>query len=75
MKPGMIVGIILILLGIVSLAYQGVTYSFKREVIDIGPLQATTDTRKSIPLPPIVGAITIAGGTVLVVTGRKKGEI
>ena len=72
MKPIMLVGIALILLGIVALAYQGITYTSRETVLDIGPIHATADTQKTIPLPPLLGGLALAGGIALVVGGGKK---
>jgi uncharacterized membrane protein HdeD (DUF308 family) len=72
MKPLMLMGIILIVLGIGALAYQSFSYTSKEKIIDIGPIEASADTQKTIPLPPIVGTVAIAGGIVLVIFGRKK---
>ena len=71
-KPITLVGIALILLGIVAFAYQGISYTSREKVIDIGPLQASVDTKKTIPLPPILGGLVLAGGIVLVVVGTKR---
>jgi uncharacterized membrane protein len=71
MKTAAIAGIALIILGIVSLAYQGITYTTHKKVLDLGPLQATTEERKTIPLPPILGGIALVGGIALLLTGRK----
>ena len=67
-----LVGLALILLGIVAFAYQGISYTSREKVIDIGPLQASVDTKKTIPLPPILGGLLLAGGIVLVVVGTKR---
>ena len=72
MKPVTLVGIALIILGVLALAYQGITYTTREKVIDLGPLQASVDKKKSIPLPPIVGAVALAGGVVLVIVGARK---
>lgn len=72
MKPVTLVGIALIVLGVLALAYQGITYTTREKVIDLGPLQASVDKKKSIPLPPIVGALALAGGVVLVIVGSRK---
>jgi hypothetical protein len=72
MKAPQIVGVILIVLGIISLAYQGITYTTHKKVVDIGPLQATTTEHKTIPLPPILGGIALVGGIVLMLAGRKE---
>ena len=73
MKPGVLIGVILIGLGLVSLLYQGITYTSEETVLDIGPITATAETEESIPLPPMLGGIALVAGTVLVVTGMKKG--
>lgn len=76
MKPASIVGILLIILGVIALAYQGFTYTTheKKKVIDLGPLQvdATVEQQKRVPLPPILGVAALAGGVVLLVMGGRK---
>jgi hypothetical protein len=71
MKAAPLVGIILIVLGVIALAYQGITYTTHKKVLDIGPLQATTEQQKTIPLPPILGGLTLAGGVLLLLAGRR----
>jgi uncharacterized membrane protein len=71
----MLVGIVLIVLGIVAFAYQGITYTTRENVVDLGPIQASVETKKTIPLPPILGALVLAGGIVLVVAGNKKSRM
>ncbi len=71
MKPIMMIGIALIALGVAALAYQGITYTSREKIIDIGPIQATHETQKTIPLPPILGGVALAGGIALVLFGRK----
>jgi hypothetical protein len=66
-----IVGIALIVLGIVALLYGGITYTKREKVLDIGPIEATAKTRKTVPLPPLFGAIAIVGGIALLVVGGK----
>lgn len=72
MRPVTLVGIVLIVLGVLALAYQGITYTTREKVIDLGPLQASVDKKKSVPLPPIVGAVALAGGVVLVIVGSRR---
>jgi len=72
MKPIMIIGLVLIVLGIVALAYQGITYTTREKIIDVGPFQASADTQKTIPLSPLLGGVALAGGIVMVIVGRKK---
>jgi uncharacterized membrane protein len=72
MKPISIVGIALIVLGVVALIYQGITYTTRETVIDIGPLKATAERQKTLPLSPVVGGIALVGGIVLLVAGSRK---
>jgi hypothetical protein len=67
-----IVGYVLIALGVVSLAIGGITYTKREKVLDIGPIQATADRQKTIPLPPLLGGLALAGGIVLVIASSKK---
>jgi hypothetical protein len=71
MKPSMLIGIALIILGVVAFAYQGITYTTREKIIDIGPIQATHETKKTIPLSPLVGGAALAGGIALVVMGAR----
>jgi len=73
MKPKIIIAIILIALGIAAFAYQGITYTTREKVVDVGPIQVTAEKTKMLPLPPIMGAIALVGGIVLLVMGSKKG--
>ena len=73
MKTYTLTGIILIVIGIVAFAYQGITYTTREKVVDIGPIQVTADKTKTLPLPPIVGGVALVGGIVLLVMGNKKG--
>ena len=73
MKSKTIIAIILIALGIAAFAYQGITYTTREKVVDIGPIQVTSEKTKTLPLPPIVGVIALVGGIVLLVVGVKKG--
>ena len=68
------IGIVLIVLGVAALAYQGFTYTSREKVVDIGPLHATADREKTVPLPPIVGGVAVASGVVLLVLGARKRE-
>jgi uncharacterized membrane protein len=72
MKAATVIGIALIVLGIVALAYRGITYTQREKIVDIGPLQATADREKTIPLPPILGGLSLVGGIVLVIVGSKS---
>lgn len=72
MKKYALSGFFLIVLGIVALTYQGFTYASREKVADIGPLHITADTSRTIPLPPIVGAIALIGGIVLLIRVSMK---
>jgi len=65
-------GIVLIVLGALALAYQGIRYTTREKVVDLGPLEITASERRSIPLPPIVGGVALVAGLALVLTDRKK---
>ena len=73
MKTNTMLAIMLIAIGVLALTYQGITYTTKEKVIDLGPLQMTAEKQKTLPLPPIVGIVTLVGGIVLLVMGRKNG--
>ena len=67
-----ILGSVLIILGVLGLAYGGLSYTKEKKVVDLGPLQATTRTHESVPVPPLVsGAVLVGGIALLVVSGRK----
>lgn len=72
MKGFVIAGTILIILGALALAYQGIWYTDREKVIDVGPIEATAKQQKRLPLPPIVGGALIAGGVVMVVAGMRR---
>jgi uncharacterized membrane protein HdeD (DUF308 family) len=72
MRAGMIVGIILIVLGVVALGYEGISYTTREKVIDVGPLQASVERKKSIPLSPLVGGAALLGGIVLVIAAARR---
>jgi len=66
-----LLGIALVIIGLVALAYQGLTYTTQKKVIDIGPIQATKEEHHTIPLPPILGALALVGGIVVIVSARR----
>ena len=74
MKPAAIAGIVLIVLGLAALAYQGFSYTSRETVIDIGPIKATADTQKTVPIPPIAGVVAVVAGVALVFAGMRKGS-
>lgn len=72
MKPTLILAVLLIVLGIGAFAYQGISYTTREKVVDLGPIQVTTEKTKRLPLPPVVGVLALAGGIVLLVVGSRK---
>jgi uncharacterized membrane protein YidH (DUF202 family) len=72
MRPISLVGVVLIVLGLVALVYQGINYTSRETVIDIGPLHATADRQKTLPLSPVLGIAAVAGGVALLVAGVRK---
>jgi hypothetical protein len=67
-----IIGVVLILLGVAALAYQGFTYTSRETVVDIGPVHATAEREKTVPIPPLLGMAAVAGGVALLVAGMRK---
>lgn len=67
-----LVGIVLIVIGIIALAYQGISYTTHKKVLDIGPIQATKEEHHTVPLPPIVGVVALIGGVVIIASGRRS---
>ena len=72
MKLTTLIGMALIVLGVLALAYQGITYTTHEKVVEVGPLKATVEKEKKIPLPPIVGVLALAAGVALVIVGARK---
>jgi len=72
MKPVAIAGVLLIALGIAALAYQGISYTSRDTVLDIGPLHATADREHTLPLSPLLGVAVAAGGVALLVFGSRR---
>ncbi|MBE3098878.1 MAG: DUF3185 domain-containing protein [Planctomycetes bacterium] len=72
MKPLMILGIVLIILGAIGLGVQGITYTTREKVVDIGALEITADTEKTIPIPLVAGGLAMAAGIAVVVVASRK---
>jgi hypothetical protein len=64
------IGIVLIVLGLLGVAYGGLTYTTKEKVVDIGPIDVTRDKKHTLPVPPVVGGLALLGGVVLLVTNK-----
>jgi membrane-bound ClpP family serine protease len=71
-KPLQIIGVALLVLGLISLAYQGITYTKTVKVLEVGPITATKEKKETIPLPPILGGAALVGGVVLLVAGARR---
>lgn len=67
-----LIGILLIIFGIVTLAYQGFTYTQQEKIAQIGALQITANTEKTVYFPPVLGGLSLVAGIILVVVGRKR---
>jgi drug/metabolite transporter (DMT)-like permease len=72
MKPAVIVGALLIIVGIAGLAFGGFSFTRKEKVLDLGPIEASADKKESLPVPPILGALAIIGGVVLLATSSRR---
>ncbi len=73
MKTHALLAVILIATGIMAFAYQGFTYTTSEKVVDLGPIKMTAEKTKTIPIPPILGAIALLGGIVVLAKGGKNG--
>jgi hypothetical protein len=65
-------GLLLLVVGLAALAYQGFTYTSRETVLNLGPIHATADRDKTVILPPILGGVAVAGGVVLLIAGVRK---
>ncbi len=72
MKPTTLVGVLLIVFGLVALVYQGVTYTSRETIIDVGPIHATAERERTLPLPPVLGIAGVVGGAALLFVGARK---
>jgi drug/metabolite transporter (DMT)-like permease len=68
-----VLGIILLVIGVLALAYQGFTYTTQKKVLDVGPIQATKAEHHTVPIPPILGALALIGGLVVLISDRRGG--
>jgi uncharacterized membrane protein len=72
MKTISIVGIILIVLGIVALAFQSITFTTDEKVAEVGPIEVTKESKRTIPVPPLLGALALAGGVLMIIVAGRK---
>jgi uncharacterized membrane protein YidH (DUF202 family) len=73
MKPGTIIGIILIVIGVAGFAMGGFSFTRKEKVVDVGPIEATADDKETVAIPPLLAGIAVVSGVVLVAAGARKG--
>jgi hypothetical protein len=71
-KRTAVLGFVLVALGVLALAYQGITYRSRETIVDIGPLHATAERDRTLPLPPVLGIVAVVGGAALLITGSRK---
>ena len=71
-KPLIVIGIVLVVLGAAALIWPKLSYTQRETLVDVGPLNVTADTKKRVPLSPILGGVLLAGGAVLIVVGARK---
>ena len=72
LNPLGVAGAVLLVLGLAALAYQDITYTSRETVIDLGPIHATAERQRTVPLPPIFGIAAVAAGVVLLLTGVRR---
>jgi hypothetical protein len=66
------IAMVLIILGVLAVGYQGLTYVTREKVVDLGPIEVTKEEHKTIPLPPVIGAIVLVGGIALLLTNSRR---
>jgi hypothetical protein len=71
-SPVVLIGVVLIVLGVIALAYQGITYTTQEKILEVGPLKATAEKKHTVPLPPILGGLALAAGVVLLVVASRR---
>jgi uncharacterized membrane protein len=72
MKSITLIGVLLVILGVLALAYQGFNYTHQEKVLDVGPIHATVEKHDRVSLPPILGGLVLVGGLALLVAGARK---
>ncbi len=72
MRVFVIIGIVLIVVGLAAVVYGGITYTTREDVVQVGPIEVTARTKKTVPLSPVLGGAAIVGGVVLVMLGARK---
>ncbi len=70
-----VIAVLLIVLGLVALAYGGITMTTRDKIVDLGPVEVTQEEKHRLPLPPVVGGIAVAAGIIMLVAGARKSPI
>jgi hypothetical protein len=70
-----VIAVLLIVLGLVALAYGGITMTTRDKVLDLGPVEVTQEEEHRLPLPPVVGGIAVAAGIIMLVAGARKSPV
>jgi hypothetical protein len=71
-KVMLLIGVVLVILGVIGLAYEGFTVTHEKKIVDIGPVQASKKEQETIPIPPILSWVAIGGGAVLIFAGFRR---
>jgi len=71
MKSAKVLGLVLIVLGIFSFAYEGITFTTQKKIVDVGPIHASKDERHTVPISPILGGLLLVGGVILVLSDSR----
>lgn len=74
MRSNTLVGILLIAVGLLAFAFGGITYTRDVDKAEFGPLRVSVEEKRTIPLPPVVGAVALVGGIALLVAGSRQEE-
>jgi hypothetical protein len=72
MKPGTIVGILLIILGVVGFALGGFSFTREEKVLDVGPVEATAEDKETVPIPPVLAGLALVAGVILVAVSTRR---
>ena len=72
MTPRRIVGLVLVIIGLVSLLWGGISWTREKTIVDIGPIEARSQERETIPLPPVVGGLALVAGAILLVVRERS---
>jgi uncharacterized membrane protein YidH (DUF202 family) len=71
MRGSTVLAIVLIVIGVISFAYQGITYTTQKKIIDLGPIQATKEEHHTISRPPVIGIVALIGGVAVLALGKR----